>query len=265
VAQAQVAQPDNPVATDGANQVSNLVTVASVNADSAWHSTPIDQNSTEWTKTEPITNAVTGLLEPHIRRYIEVSSSLNFISNGALQRSADLVELMTNGGGAAALQGPTKAYFAPTLEGGADPTLTLVCSTNTVIQISPIAVYYVDDSSGKSVLLSSIRNGAEGELVGQNQVVYRGSMEGGLRSDIRFTYTHGACEADLLVLSQPVAPPEAYGLSPQNTRLELLHLVTAPLPRMTSGPTVNGLSDLTLDYDAGGLQFPQGYAFSTGD
>src|SRR6266404_5940588 len=80
VAQAQVAQPDNPVATDGANQVSNLVTVASVNADSAWHSTPIDQNSTEWTKTEPITNAVTGLLEPHIRRYIEVSSSLNFIS-----------------------------------------------------------------------------------------------------------------------------------------------------------------------------------------
>ncbi len=253
---AQIITPPPVLPTDPTDGDGSILTQARVRAD--WQALPRDSDSTEWTKTELITNPATGLLEPYVHRYTEVSSSLNYMDESGLWKSAvDEIQLMTNGGGAAALKGQTKVWFSPAL-GGGDPTLTMVTASNTVIKISPLAVYYVDDASGQSVLLASVRDGAEGELVGQNQVVYRSAMQSGLKADIRYTYTHGACDADLVILSQPIAPPEAYSLAPETTRLELVHLVTAPLPTITPGPVSGGLSDVTMDFDSGGLQFPQG-------
>ena len=228
-----------------------------------WQPRALDGFSTEWTRTVIVSNALTGELQSTVERYVAVASGMNYLDNsGVWQPSADQIDIMTNGmGGAGALRGQTKAYF-PTTLGDAGSAITLISPKGTVLKIAPLAVYFVDDSSGQSVLLAQMKSGVQGELVGFNQVVYKDAMQGGLACDLRFTYTRGACEADLIINSQPIAPPEAYSLDPNSTRLELVSAVTAPLPTITPIPAVGDQPDFALAYDGGALQFVQGYAFS---
>jgi hypothetical protein len=203
-------------------------------------------------------------------RYTEVANNLNFLNaSGVWEASVDRIELLsTNIGGAAALKGQAKVYFPPTL--GSDGPITITTASNTVLKIQPIALYYFDAQSGKSVLLASARP-AEGELVGVNQVVYK-SVFDRLSCDLRFTYTKGACESDLIMLARP-KPPEAYGLDSAHTRMELWHSVDGPVPTQTltvlestADPALKAsmaepdFTDATLDFSD--LHFSQGRAFS---
>jgi hypothetical protein len=240
-----------------------LPTIAGAGNSRAWQSTIRDWHSSDWQMTYMGTNVTTGLLEPRIAAFHEVGSGINYIGdNGVWTRSVDLIELMPTNtlGGAAALHGPIKVWFAPTL--GADgPTITLTTHSNVVLQVQPVAIYYVD-GLGNSALLASFKPDAPGELVPPNQVIYRGVTTNGISASVKYTYTHGAFESDLLMQSQPTQTPDMLGLDPATTRLSLVHFVNGPAPVTT--PTLNsvGLSDTSMDF--GGVSLPQGYAFSTG-
>src|SRR5262249_3711329 len=102
------AQPTDAPALN-TSDTSNSVTPAARPSSSTWQAAPIDWMSTEWKRTEIVTNAAKGTMEPVVRRYIEVSSGLNYITDqGAWARSADLIQIITNAtgeaNGAAALQ-----------------------------------------------------------------------------------------------------------------------------------------------------------------
>jgi hypothetical protein len=264
---AQTATP-TPIAT---NDAATLQSAAAIQSLGLWRSTPHDSGATEWSKIRLGTNAVTGAPELQTNRYTAIGNNLNFTNDlGALEASQDVIRLMTNTGGAAALQGSMKAYFPPTLGGSGDDPITIVSPNKTIFKIRPLALYYFDAKSGKSVLLASPKQ-AQGELVGLNQVVYR-SIFDGLSCDLRLTYTKGAFESDLVMLARP-KPPEAYGLDSSFTRMELWHDVDAPVPTQTSqvlesvtDPTLRAAMaepdfvDETLDFSD--LHFPLGRAFS---
>ncbi len=238
-----------------------------------WRAGQRDWCSTEWISTELVTNQVTGRARPETRRFIQVGDGLNYLSpEGTWQTSVDAIEIMTNGG-AAALRGPTKVYFPPTL---ADP-ITIITRSNIVLRARPAGVYYTDYASGQSVLLGAVR-AAEGELVPPNQIIYRSAVKEGLQCDIRLTYTKGAFESDLVIIERPELLPETLHLIPETTRLELVTLMDGREPRQVSSILQReadpiqrerlgefaDLVDQTLDYGPE-LRFPVGRAFSTVD
>ncbi len=201
------------------------------------------------------TNAVTGAVTQRTVHYTELGSSLNFAApDGSLQRSVDAVQLTPATGGAAALQGETKVLFPPTL---ADP-LVITTPMLETITIAPLAIYYYDTASKKSVLLGAVRSQAQGELEPPNVIRYGSAITDGIRCSIRCVYTHSAFSSDIVFESQPEQPPEAFGLNPATTRIQLVQIITGPGPRQTVHVLKpdTGLSDATLDY--GGLVSPVG-------
>ena len=226
-----------------------------------WQGTVTDWHSTEWRMSQTHSNAYSGQAQSQLRSYTEVGGGINYIDDtGTWQRSEDTIEISTNLGGAAALKGPTKVYFSPTI--GLDgPTIRIVSLSNVVLQVQPMEIDYVD-GSGTSVLLAHIRGDAPGELVPPNRVVYHSITTNGISCDLVYTYTHGAFESDLLILSQPSKTPGMLGLDAATARISLVHLVTGPAPKLSPTTTPTGLADARMDF--GGLTFPQGFAFAIG-
>ncbi len=208
------------------------------------------------------TNAATGAVTQRTVHYTELGSSLNYAApDGTLQRSADAIQIMTSTGGAAALQGETKVYFPPTL---ADP-LVITTPMRQTIKLAPLAIYYYDTASKKSVLLGAVRSQAQGELEPPNVVRYDSAITDSIRCSVRCVYTRSAFSSDLVFESQPEKPPEAFGLNPATTRIQLVQVVTGPTPSQTVHVLKpdTGLSDATLDY--GGLLSPVGRGFALPD
>ena len=254
-------QVSSPTPIDSVDNSNSLLSASS--GLGIWKTRPLDSGSTDWQKIQLWTNPIMGQLELHTNRYTELANNLNFTNEvGVLERSVDVIMLMTNTGGAAALKSQTKVYFPPTL-GDSSDFLTIV-SPGTTVKLQPVALYYFDAQSGKSVLLASAQP-ADGELVAVNRVVYKSIFKG---CDLRLTYTKGAFESDLIMLARPNAP-ETYGLNSAYTRLELWHAVYGPAPQQTLTvlDSITNISmvqpnfiDATLDF--ADLHFPQGRAFS---
>jgi hypothetical protein len=263
---------DESQATTGPAPTPPPQVISSSASEGSWHSSIRDWSSTLWEMSEMVTNASTAQAELRLHHYVEVADGLNFIdSAGVWQRSVDQIDVLPRGEGAAAVNGPLKVYFPPRLNTQTDG-ITIVTASNTILKLRPVGLYYFDASSGKSVLLASLRDGA-GELVAPNQLVYRSVFQG-LLCDIRYTYTKGAFESDLVLLQRPRSP-ESYGLNPSATRLELWHVAIAPTPKLTS-TLLDTQGDSSLraqmaepDFidetvDFGDAWFPQGRAFSWG-
>jgi hypothetical protein len=150
-----------------------------------WRPTIRDWHSTDWQMTQMVTNSATGQLQPQVaRQFTEVGGGINYISDltGTWERSSCSIDLMTNSAGAAAVHGPTKVFFSPTL-GLNGPTIRMISCSNVVLQIQPASIYYVDES-GNSALLANLRPDAEGELVPPNRVLYRSVTTNGVAADL---------------------------------------------------------------------------------
>jgi hypothetical protein len=238
-----------------------------------WRATRLSWCATRWESSVEVTNQVSGRVEIKGLRYIEVGDGLNYLDpQGRWQPSEDSIQLMTNGG-AAALRGPTKVYFPPTL-GRQDEPLTLISASNTVLRVRPAGVYYTDYESGESYLLGSVRE-VDGQLAGVNQIVYPAAISDEMVCDIIYTYNKGIFESDLLILERPRLDPQDVGLNPETTRLELVTLVEGDAPRRSprvlkreTDPVRRAqlgdhadFVDETLDYGPD-LFFPMGRAFS---
>ena len=228
-----------------------------------WVARQRDGFSTTWESTEVVSNSATGQLANKTNRYIELANGLNYLApSGRWEPSEDRIELITDTGGAAALRGPTKVYFPPSIGAG---RITIITVSNNVFHIQPVGLYYFDTATGKSVLLASVRE-VEGELLPPNQVIYRSAFDG-LQCDVRYTYTKGGFESDLVILQKPKSP-EAYGMNSATTRLQLCHTIEGPAPEQrtprtipnTTGNPEPALVDETIDFSE--LWFPQGRAFS---
>jgi len=136
------------------------------------------------------------------------------------------------------------------------------------LNVRVLGVYLVDSQSGQSQLLAAPSDGAVAELRPPNQILYRGAFDSGVfQADLRYTYTKGEFESDVIVTRQPKLAPQDCGLNTATTWLQVRHQwQNAPPPQRLQQITLGqGTGTETPDQiiDLGELFFPCGRAFLT--
>jgi hypothetical protein len=196
-----------------------------------------------------------------VHQYVELATGLNYTnSSGQLVPSKEEIDVLPNGG-AAAVQGRHKVYFPGDLSSG---VIEVVTPDGPHLKSRPLGLFYDDGTN--TVLIAQLTNSI-GVLAASNQVVYPGAFMG-LDADVRYTYRKGGFEQDIVLREQPPAP-ESFGLSSQNSRLQVLtEFFNAPEPKQSKVKTSpkakagrqNKLSDTTLVF--GQMKMVRGSAFA---
>ena len=165
-----------------------------------------DANSQIWERTtyEQLSN---GDVVPHVHRYQEIATGLNFKDpdTGEWEESSETIELIP--GGAAARHGQHKVTFAADL--ATFGAIDVEMPDGQHLQSHLLGLSYFDRSSGQSVFIAQVTNSI-GQLVSSNQVWYDNAFTG-VKAGVRYTYTRGGFEQDVILEEQPPAP-EVYGL-----------------------------------------------------
>ena len=92
-----------------------------------------------------------------------------------------------------------------------------------------LGLAFTDAASGQSVLIAEVKD-CQGAVLPPNQVFYLDAFAGDCRADVRYTYTLGGFEQDIILQEAPPSPAE-WGLDPETTRLEVwTEFVEAPEP-----------------------------------
>lgn len=146
--------------------------------------------------------------------YTELATGMHYQKDGQWLESKEKIELFE--GAAAALQGQHKAVFSQNIntKGG----ILVIAPDGSRLRSHVLGLAYTDAASGQSVLISGPRDSI-GE-VGGNQVYYRNAFDGGFRADMRYTYTRGGFEQDVVIRESPPSPKQ-FGFNPETTRLEV--------------------------------------------
>ncbi len=222
-----------------------------------------------WQATTAATNATTGAATQKVSAWTELGDGLCYLENGQYVDSQDLIELAGNN--AVATHGPTKVIFSPstTAPGG---LIDLQTVSGNRLHIAVQSLHYFDAASGTNIIIATVKD-STGVLYPPNTVVYPDAFDL-VKADVRFTYTKGAFEQDIVLSGEAALPaPEAFGLPSATTRLQVWTLFntsivpttrqrvlkqeTDPLRRATMAAP--DLLDDTIDF--GYFWLPTGAAF----
>jgi len=157
-----------------------------------------------------------GQVVTQVHKYTELSSGMYYKNvNGDWTESRELIESFP--GGAIARQGQYQVIFANNLNSAGAIDLQAADGKRLVSNILGLAYY--DNSTGQSVLIAQIQD-SQGELIADNQVLYRNSFKG-VKADVRYTYKRGSFEQDVILREQPPTP-ESFGLNSVTTEIEVM-------------------------------------------
>ena len=199
-----------------------------------------------------------GRIIPHVQKYTELATGMHYQdANGQWAESKETVGVLPDGRGAAT-QGAQQVYFPPDIYNGA---IQIVTADGRQLQARPLGISY-DDGTG-TVMIAELTNSIGQILPSGNQVIYTNAFTD-FAADLICTYRKSGFECDLVFREQPPTP-NAFGLHPGKTKLELLTEFID-----TSDPSVvdqtvdvtDGLTDQTLSY--GKLQLVPGKVFQVG-
>ena len=182
---------------------------------------------------------------------------MNHLVNGQWVPSKEEIDILPDGT-AAATNGQHQAYFPGDIYQGA---ITVVTASGQILQSRPSILVYTD---GNGIEVIGELKGSTGELAASNQVIYPDAFDG-IKADIRYTYTKGGFEQDIILRQQPPSP-ESLGLDPATTRIEVMtEFFGAPEPELGDGivDMANKMQD--TDIKLGGMRMILGKAFSTID
>ncbi len=219
-------------------------------------------------RTERSVTLPNGEASSHIGFYTEMAPGMHYRVDGEWLESQDLIEITVDG--AIAQKGQHKVRFAANLNTAGAIQLRTSEGRDLVSHI--IGLSYFDVESGNSVLIAQIKD-CSGELVEINQLLYRNAFSG-VTADVRYTYTMGGFEQDVILRSAPPAP-DRFGLNPKTTRLEVLtEYINPPQPSTTTVTLKQQDSEITAGkrlsftddlIDFGTMQMGPGKAFPLGD
>lgn len=216
-----------------------------------------DANSRVWERTT-YELSKSGQTISHKHHYTELASGLCYQQNGQWLDSKEEINILPDGT-ASATNGQNQVYFPNDIYNG---VITHITPDGLHLQSQPVGLCYFDGTN--TVLIAELTNSV-GELVDSNQVVYPDAFTG-FRADLRYTYTKGGFEQDIILQDQPPTP-EACGLNPSTTRLQILtEFFNPPQPTITTAslPSQAGvaLTDKTLSF--GAMKMGPGRAFLLG-
>jgi hypothetical protein len=192
--------------------------------------------------------------------YVQIESGLNYWDEASQswQPSSDEIELINGGAVASKLQ--HKIIFSPNFidEVG---TIDFYTPDAKRIRSRVIGLAYTEADTGRSVFIAEVQDSI-GVLVGKNQVLYENAFDN-VNADVRYTVTKGSFEQDV-ILKNGIAGPEAYGLNPLTSKLEVwTQILESPEPvkEIVRVPRTNGEED-DEHLDFGMMKIGAGKAFS---
>jgi hypothetical protein len=214
-----------------------------------------------WQRVVPSADAL-GRASYTTNSYIELASGMHYCDpqSGQWMESQEVIEGYP--GGAVARQGQHKVIFANDLATAG--AIDMQTPDGKRLTSHVLGLSYFDAATGTNVLIAEVTN-CQGRILPPNQVIYADAFDG-LKASVRYTYTIGGFEQDVILLESP-APPEAYGLNPETTRLVVMtEFLNPPQPALVQTVTTNAsgasLQDDTLDF--GAMQTGVGTGFLLG-
>lgn len=147
--------------------------------------------------------------------YIQLETGLNFRNaQGEWEESKAEFEIIP--GAVTAWKGQHKVSLAPNLNTAGAVQMRL--PDGRLMPSHVFGLAYFDTKTGQSVLIAEVKD-SEGVLVSPNELVYADAFSH-VGADVRYTYTRAGFEQDIILREKPPGP-EAYGLNPATTRLEV--------------------------------------------
>ena len=193
--------------------------------------------------------------------YTELLGGMHYLKDGQWVESQDVVESYP--GGAVARHGPVNVIFANNLATAGAIDMQTPDGKRLTSHVTGLS--YFDAASGTNILIAAIKD-CQGKILPPNQVLYEDAFQD-LRASVRYTYTRGTFEQDVILLEAP-QPPQNYGLSPATSRLVIMsEFIDAPQPvqQVSNSSDEAGtlLQDETLDF--GELQIGAGKGMLLGN
>ncbi|MEI6785049.1 MAG: hypothetical protein WCQ21_29470, partial [Verrucomicrobiota bacterium] len=165
-----------------------------------------------------------GRVTAHTNSYTELLGGMHYLKDGQWVESQDVVESYP--GGAVARHGPVNVIFANNLATAGAIDMQTPDGKRLTSHITGLS--YFDAASGTNILIAAIKD-CQGKILPPNQVLYEDAFQD-LRASVRYTYTRGTFEQDVILLEAP-QPPENYGLNPATSRLVIMsEFIDAPQP-----------------------------------
>ncbi|HEV2211344.1 MAG TPA: family 78 glycoside hydrolase catalytic domain [Verrucomicrobiae bacterium] len=210
-----------------------------------------------WQRVTWVTNAFDGSARARTNSYVEMATGLEHTVNGQWVDSSDQIQLTSTG--AEATNSQHQVQFRGNINSaGAITTLT---ADGKGLSSSVLGLAYADLSSGKSILISEIKDSTGQLLPSGNQVLYTNVCTD-ILADLLYQNSVASLEQILVIRSQ-LPDPAQWGL---NSAMCVLQLITdfgtnAPAPQITETAVGAEIDDF-LDF--GAMKMPQGAAFALG-
>ena len=204
--------------------------------------------------------------------YTELATGLHYKNElGEWIESREEIEIFQ--GAAVARQGQHSVIFAAQLN--SPGAIDLLSPDGKRFRSHVIGLAYTDAASGRSVMIAETKDSI-GAVLPPNQVIYQDAFAGDCVADVRFTYTLGGFEQDIILLTAPPSPAQ-WNLDPDTTRLEVFTeflevpdgTATDVVLKQESDPVLRqqmaepDLIDQRLDF--GVMKVDQGQAFPLGE
>ena len=161
-------------------------------------------------------------LEPHF--VTELASGLNYPKDGQWAPSKEEIEIFPEG--SVARQGQHQVILAGNFN--SEGSIDLMTPDGKRLRSHVLGIAYLDTVTGRSELIAQPKD-SFGEVAG-NRVIYRDAFRGPFLADVRYTYTRGGFEQDIILHEAPPSPAD-YAMDPAFVRLEVwTEFLQPPVP-----------------------------------
>ncbi len=202
-----------------------------------------------------------------VSSYTELATGLHYWSENRWNDSVAEIEIIN--GSAVARRGQHNVIFSANLN--SPGAIDMQSPDGKRFRSHLLGIAYTDYANGRSVMLAEVKD-CLGAVRIPNQVLYAGAIDGDCSADVIYTYSLGTFEQDVVIVRSPPGP-DAYGLNPETTRMEVFTefielppgVATAVVLKQEPDPVARremvepDLVDHRLDF--GAMKFETGHAF----
>lgn len=169
---------------------------------------------------------------------VEISTGLHYFDQAQWKPSEERIEPVP--GGAVARRGQHQVFFAANLNSAG--AISFTSPDGRQLKSHPLGLAYYDATSGKSVLLSPLKN-SQGRIEEERRVMYADAFQD-IEADVVYHYSKQGL-AQWIILRQRPPNPQLFGLNPATTRLEAWTEFLDPLEPRQTLTTLNQELDIT--------------------
>jgi hypothetical protein len=214
------AQQTPTVTTPPAPPISSAAAIAAIPArPDGYAVTEIGPSHRRWTRVTPAPNAL-GDHAYVTNSYVELQDSLYYVRQGpaGLEWAESKAEIEACPGGAIARQGPVQIIFPNDLSTEPIDAQTTAGRFRSAI----VCLSYADYNLQTNLIIAEIQS-CQGQIIAPNQVLYPKAFSDSVSGSMRYTYTKGGWEQDVLIDDPGTLPtPESMGLDSGSATLHSL-------------------------------------------